>query len=136
MEQAVTKPYREVNLSEQLNLFHEIVTHDYLTLLKDCEVVQLKHSENPTMRWYKITKVVIEKDVFFADKLSMIYTSLHHTAKNVVLVLHKENEGNIELYLGARDFGGNKLISGEILKSGLEGYMPGLKSNLLNRSSI
>ena len=127
MEQAVTKPYREVNLSEQLNLFHEIVTHDYLTLLKDCEIVPLNHSENPKMRWYKITKIVIEKDVFFADKLSMLYTSLHHTAKNVVLVLHKENEGNIELYLGARDFGGNKLISGEILKSGLEGYMPGVK---------
>lgn len=127
MEKGLTKQNQEVNLSEQLNMFHEIVTHDYLTLLKDCEIIPLSTPENTTIRWYRISKIVIEKDVFFADKLSMLYTSLHHTAKNVVLVLHKENEGSIELYLGARDFDGNKLISGEILKSGLEGYMPGVK---------
>ena len=93
MEQGLTKPYKEVNLAEQLDLFHEIVTHDYLALLNECQIVPLNQSDNTTMRWYKITKIVTEKDVFFGDKLSMLYTSLHDTAKNVVLVLHKENEG-------------------------------------------
>ena len=69
----------------------------------------------------------MEKDVFFADKLSMLYMSLHKTARNIILVLNKQNDGDIELYLGARDFSGNSSVSGKILEAGLEGYFPGIK---------
>ena len=108
-----------------IGFFDGILSQQYLSGLSDCEIrppVLCKTS----VRWYRIDKIVMEKGVFFADKLSMLYTSLHQYAQNIVLVLNKKNGGNIELYLGARDFRGDKSYSGEILKSGLQGYLPGI----------
>ena len=68
------------------------------------------------VRWYRIDKIVMEKKVFFADKLSMLYMSLHKKAQNIILVLNKQKDGDIELYLGARDFSGSSCVSGEILE--------------------
>lgn len=56
----------------------------------------------------------------------MLYMSLHGTAKNVILVLNKENGGDLELFLGARDFAGHSHVSGEVLGAGLEGFFPGI----------
>ncbi len=108
-------------------MFDSLVTRGYLEELNNCEVVPLKDdiSISP-IRWYKMDKIVIESDVFFSDKLSMLYMALHKTARNIILVLNKENNGDIELFIGARDVEGNKHISGEILKAGMEGYFPGI----------
>ena len=112
---------------KEFALFNDMVSNSYLTSLMQCEVKKPEHLPDTFVRWYRITKIVIEKDVFFADKLSMLYMSLHHTARNVILVVNKEKEnGNIELYLGARDFHGRDYNSAEILKAGLEGYLPGV----------
>lgn len=108
-------------------VFDSMVTRDYLHELCNCRVKTLAFkSEYSKVRWFKIDKIVMEKNVFFTDTLSMLYMSLHKTAKNVILVLNKQNEGDVELYLGARDFSGNSGVSGEILEAGLEGYFPGI----------
>ncbi|WP_372744414.1 ATPase, T2SS/T4P/T4SS family [Lutibacter sp.] len=52
--------------------------------------------------------------------------SLHKTARSVILVLDKQNNGDIELFIGARDIEGSKNVSGEILNAGMEGYFPGI----------
>lgn len=109
-------------------VFDSMVTRGFLHSLSGCKVKpQLKKSRYSKVRWYRIDKIVIEKDVFFADKLSMLYMSLHKTARNVILVLNKQDDGDIELYLGARDFSGRSSVSGKILEAGLEGYFPGIK---------
>lgn len=109
-------------------VFDRMVTRDFLHSLNACRVKPLANiSAYPKVRWFRVTKIVMEKDAFFADKLSMLYMSLHKTAKNVILVLNKQNDGDIELYLGARDFEGNSSVSGKILEAGLEGYFPGIK---------
>jgi putative ATP-binding protein len=107
-------------------VFDSMVTRDYLHELNSCEILPMEKSNYSPVRWYRVNKVVIEKNVFFADKLSMLYMSLHKKAKNIILVLNKQNDGDIELYLGTRDFSGSSHISGEILESGLEGYFPGV----------
>lgn len=106
-----------------------MVTRDFLHSLSECAVkpLSLDTSSYSKVRWYRVDKIVMEKDVFFADKLSMLYMSLHKTARNIILVLNKQNDGDIELYLGARDFSGNSSVSGKILEAGLEGYFPGIK---------
>ena len=110
-------------------VFERVVTRNYLHELSNCEVLPLSSGVTyPSVRWYRIDKIVIEKNTFFADKLSMLFISLHKTAKNVVLVLNKQHESEIELYLGARDFAGNDNVSGEIIESGLSGYFPGIGS--------
>ena len=127
MKQSQIKSYKEL-ADIQFNNFDGIITQSYLSQLSNCEIRDIP---KPTsgVRWYQITKIVIEKDVFFGDKLSMLYISLHDYAQDVILVLNKDNGGNIELYLGARDFSGegeNCFYSGEILKSGMKGFLPGV----------
>lgn len=117
---------KELELKE-FTLFNDMVSNSYLTSLMQCEVKKPDPLPGTTVRWYRITKIVLEKGVFFADKLSMLYISLHNTARNVILVVNKEKDsGNIELFLGARDFNGRDSKSGEILRAGLEGYLPGV----------
>lgn len=109
-------------------VFDSMVTRGFLHSLSKCNVKPLLTTSGYSkVRWYRIDKIVIEKDVFFADKLSMLYMSLHKTARNIILVLNKQDGGDIELYLGARDFSGKSSVSGKILEAGLEGYFPGIK---------
>lgn len=117
-------PDELIEVSRQL--FDSMVTRDYLHALSSCSVLPLQETNYSAVRWYRIDKVVMEKNVFFTDKLSMLYTALHKKAKNVILLLNKQNDGDIELYLGARDFAGSSYVSGEILESGLDGYFPGI----------
>ena len=81
---------------EAFNLFDNIVTNAYLKELQTCEIVPLEEQKLSSIRWYRITKIVMEKDVFFADKLSMLYIALYSIAKDVVLVL-KKNNGKIDM---------------------------------------
>lgn len=119
---------------KQLDLFNDFVSHNYLNNLEDCEIYRLdKERKDSSIRWYSITKIVLEKDTFFPDKLSMLYISLHDVAKNVILVVNKNKKGKINLYLGARDFKGSLNVSGEILSAGLHGYLPGIKFEIYTK---
>lgn len=113
-------------LNDRIRVFDSLVTRDYLHELSTCSVRPMQATGYSAVRWYRIDKIVMEKKVFFADKLSMLYMSLHKKAKNIILVLNKQKDGDIELYLGARDFSGSSYVSGEILEAGLEGYFPGI----------
>ncbi len=110
---------------EAFDLFDNVVTNAYLQALQECEIVPFEDQELGHIQWFRITKIVMEKDVFFADKLSMLYVALHDKAKNVVLAL-KKNEGKIDLYLGSRDFEAKYSKSRKVLEAGLRGYLPGV----------
>ena len=115
------------SLDRAAYLFDNVVTNAYLKELQKCEIIPWQKPKQLTeVRWYQITKIVMEKGVFFADKLSMLYNSLHKNAKDVILAL-KKNNGFIDLYLGARDFVGDGFVSGEVLEAGLRGYLPGVR---------
>ncbi|MST85237.1 ATP-binding protein [Hallella mizrahii] len=124
-------------VSANQELFDNVVTRNYLQLLDNCEVIPMDESKKYSdFRWFRITKIVKEKDTYFTDKLSMLYMSLHKTARNVVLVLNKQKGQDLELYLGARDMEGNKKISGKILESGIKGYFPGMTFEYVNDDVI
>lgn len=125
--------YENIDKAELADACHQVfdsmVTRNYLHSLSLCKVKvksPASFSGYTRVRWFRVEKIVVEKDVFFADKLSMLYMSLHKKAKNIILVLNKQNDGDIELYLGARDFSGQSSVSGKILEAGLEGYFPGI----------
>ena len=112
-----------------MQVFDSMVTRDYLHDLCVCPVKPFPSDTTYSrVRWYKVNRIVTENDVYFIDKLSMLYMSLHNCAKNLILVLNKQNNGDVELYLGARDFSGNGNVSGEILEAGLQGYFPGISA--------
>ena len=119
-------PIKKQEISQlELQRFADVITHDYLHELSECEIRQPATNGVPPVRWYKITKLVLDKDVFFTDTMSMLYTSLHGVARNVSLVIDKNAQTGLSIYLGARDYDGNKNVSGEVLKSAIQGYLPG-----------
>lgn len=115
------------SIDYKLNLFDTIVTHNYLAHLSECPILPIKDSSTG-MGWYRITQIVLDRDKFFPDQLSMLYTALHDVAKNVALVIQKKDFDDIEIYLGARDFEGPLHESSTLLKSAIQGYLPGIKS--------
>lgn len=81
----------------------------------------------PNVSWIKINKIVYEKDTPFIDNLSTIYTALHETAKTVIMVIQKEKNSLIKLYLGVSDKSNvNNHISKYILERAIGGCMPGI----------
>ena len=111
-------------------LFENIVTKSYLRQLSYAEVIPFEEDDSlKGIKWQKISEIVYEKDVFFVDKLSMLYAALHKEASQVVLVIKKENS-RIELYLGARDKKNKEkdnFISGKIISCSSQGFLSGIK---------
>lgn len=106
-------------------LFDEIVHKSYLTELSTAEIIPYT-GVGEHIRWYKITKIVYEKGVFFTDKIAILYASLHNVCSVVSLALKKRN-GKMELYIGTRDTERTDFVSGKILESGIKGVLPGIE---------
>ncbi len=80
----------------------------------------------PCYRWFRIDKIVYEKNVFFTDKFSMLFAALQAEAAQVALVLDKK-DGITKLYLGARDNNDKGYnLSGETLEAALNGFLTGI----------
>ena len=114
-------------LNEQLNLFETNVSHNYLTRLSECPIMSPMPEQLSGMGWYRITKIVLDEEVFFPDQLSMLYTALHDVASNVALVIDKRGMDDVEIYLGARDFQGDLFTAPALLNNSIQGYLPGVK---------
>ncbi len=127
IEAEVSSNKSDNSIMSQLEMFDNIVTHNYLSKLSSYPIVPLNNSDKSRMGWYKITRIVYDGETFFPDQLSMLYTSLHNVSKNVALVIQKNGFEDVEIYLGARDFEGSLHESSTLLSSAIQGYLPGIK---------
>ena len=120
----------EVN--QQMTLFEDkidlVLQKSYLQFLSESPICPLKGTYAP-INWIRITKIVYEKGVFFADKMAMLYSALHHCAGSVVMVVQKIKKGPVEIFLGTRDENGFDNVSAKILEAGLKGILPGLQTD-------
>lgn len=90
----------------------------------------------PSYRWYRIDKIVYEKNVFFTDKFSMLFSALHSEASQVALVLEKKN-GSTKLYLGARDNNDNAFnLSGDTLEAAINGFLTGVHATVTDNNDV
>lgn len=126
---------RQMEFQESSLLFDNVIYKSYLQSLSEAEVIPCDGNVNG-IRWYRITKIVYEKDVFFTDKMSMLYASLHKVCGMVAMALHKEKQGVVEVYLGTRDVQGSDFISGDILEAGLKGILPGISIELSDKDMV
>lgn len=117
---------RQQTLVNASVLFDEIVYKSYLSELQNSEILPYQGGDMP-FRWYQINKIVYEKDVFFTDKMAMLYASLHHVSSVVALCL-KKREGKLSLFIGTRDEIGMDFVSGKILDAGIKGVLPGIET--------
>lgn len=123
---AKESPVAQVKFNEAITLFDNIIYKSYLQNLSTAEIIPYEGKSRCPVRWYRVTKIVYEKDVFFTDKMSMLYAALHNVCDMVSMALHKDKKGIVEIYLGTRDKQGVDYISAEILESGLKGILPGI----------
>jgi hypothetical protein len=114
------------SLSNDLRLINNECFKNYLRNLDTLPIVPFAE-KTMLMSWIRIDKIVYEKDVFFTENLSIIYTALHETAESIAIVLHKESGGLLQLYLGVRDMPHLKnYISKYVLQRGINGCLPGI----------
>lgn len=134
-EQLQVEITKQMDFQEASALFDNIIYKSYLLNLSNVEISPCKESVN-AIRWYRVTKIVYEKDVFFTDKMAMLFASLHNVCSMVAMALHKEKHGVVEVYIGTRDTQGSDYISGDILESGLKGILPGITIELSGKNML
>ena len=113
-------------LDKNLRIFDNIVSKSYLAKLDQMDIVPYEGKEK-NIRWYRITKIVYERGVFFTDKIAMLYTALHGECAMLALALRKTEVGKVEVFLGTRDSQGGLFVSGDMLEYGLKGILPGVE---------
>jgi DNA helicase HerA-like ATPase len=126
---------RLIEFQEASLLFDQVIYKSYLQGISSAKIVPYK-GEPKVIRWYRITKIVYEKDIFFTDKMAMLYASLHNVCGMVAMALHKEKNGIVDVYLGTRDEHGADYISGDILEAGLKGILPGIAFESLSGKTM
>lgn len=119
-------------LETQWERIRSVLTKNYLQDLTFSKIIpyteEYPNNRERGVRWYRIDRIVFEEGVFFVDKFSMILSALHNEAREVVLLLHKEQRERVRLYIGASDIDdGNRYYAGEILHSSLKGVFPGIQ---------
>ena len=70
-------PAKEAILEKNIELFDNIVTQSYLKKLSEYEIKQREDINIPAMRWYRITKIVMERMCFLATSFqcfTLLYT--------------------------------------------------------------
>lgn len=117
-----------LSVESQLASAEEFVCKRYLANLNNAYVVEFDEGNYPLlagMTWFKITKMVYERGVFFPDQISTLYAAMHGEARQIAFVVQKE-QGIINIYVGARDNDAEGYFhSGELLKKGFHGVFPG-----------
>ena len=113
----------------QLATAEEFVSKRYLNKLENADVIDFNEDNYPQlagMTWFKITKMVYERGVFFPDQMSTLYAAMHGEARQMVFVIQKEH-GEINFFVGTRDNDNEGYFhSGELLKKSFHGVFPGV----------
>lgn len=128
--QNISIPQNNVSsIESQLTTAEEFVSKRYLSKLENADVIDFNEDNYPQlagMTWFKITKMVYERGVFFPDQMSTLYAAMHGEARQIVFVVQKEH-GEINFFVGTRDNDNEGYFhSGELLKKGFHGVFPGV----------
>ena len=121
-----------MSIAKAVDHVQMILNKSYLQNLSSSPIVpyneEYPEEKKRSIRWYRIDRIVYEQGVFFTDKFSMLLNALHGEARELVLLLHKNNGERIQLFLGASDKNTDKnFYAGETLKASLEGIFPGIQ---------
>lgn len=104
-----------------------IYNKDFLHELDSLPVRCIGDIVDNSISWIKIDKIVYEKDVFFTDCLSIIFSSLSNTTDLLSFFIQKNKGANVSFYIGVKDkIGISDNISKYILQRSILGNLPGL----------
>lgn len=124
----------EEQFEEALKVVDDIVLKNYLTNLKNLEVLPLsqKEQENNSaenVRLFKINEMVYEKDENSTHKFASVFNSLS-TSKCAIFIIIDSNGEKTDFYMGIRSFDSDRTTNSikETLKNAMYGQFPGIKT--------
>ena len=120
------------NFNNAIKIVDDVLLKNYLTKLEDLEVVPFS-SENEdlfdTIRFFKITEMIYEKDEYSIYKFASVYNSLISMKCAIFIIIDSDGE-KTDFYMGVKSLNSNFTINSlrDTLKNALNGQFPGIKT--------
>lgn len=104
------------------------ITKSELARLSECAVETLdeKCASSFSMGIYKMTRLAYNPDEGIIDKLVNVYSSMHSLGSSVFIIIHGDENGSTEFYIGCRSRS-NPDAARKMLKSSFNGNFPGIE---------
>jgi hypothetical protein len=120
------------NFNNAIKIVDDVLLKNYLTKLEDLEVVPFS-SENEdlfdTIRFFKITEMIYEKDEYSTYKFASVYNSLISMKCAIFIIIDSDGE-KTDFYMGVKSLNSSFTINSlrDTLKNALNGQFPGIKT--------
>lgn len=120
------------NFNNAIKILDDVLLKNYLTKLEDLEVVPFS-SENEdlfdTIRFFKITEMIYEKDEYSTYKFASVYNSLISMKCAIFIIIDSDGE-KTDFYMGVKSLNSSFTINSlrDTLKNALNGQFPGIKT--------
>lgn len=124
----------DIQFQEALQVVDDIVLKNYITKLKELEVIPLCEEELATnipenVRFFKINEMVYEKDEYSTDKFASVFNALATTNCAVFIIIDSNGE-KTDFYMGIRSLNSERTTNSlkDTLKNSMRGQFPGIKT--------
>ncbi|MHC0037731.1 ATP-binding protein [Pseudoneobacillus sp. C159] len=124
----------DIQFQDALKVVDDIVLKNYISKLRDLEVVPLDEqilasnlSEN--VRFFKINEMVYEKDEYSTYKFASVFNALA-TTNCAVFIMIDSNGEKTDFYMGIRSLDSERTTNSlkDTLKNAISGQFPGIKT--------
>lgn len=124
----------DTKFNEALQVVDDIVLKNYITKLKDLNVIPLSNKEleeniSENVRFFKINEMVYEKDEYSTHKFASVFNTLA-TNNCAVFIIIDSNGQKTDFYMGVRSLDSERTSNSlkNTLKNALSGQFPGIKT--------
>ncbi|CAG9607841.1 ATP-binding protein [Pseudoneobacillus rhizosphaerae] len=124
----------DIQFQDALKVVDDIVLKNYITKLRDLEIVPLDEevlesniAEN--VRFFKINEMVYEKDEYSTYKFASVFNALATTNCAVFIIIDSNGE-KTDFYMGIRSLDSERTTNSlkDTLKNAISGQFPGIKT--------
>lgn len=119
---------------DALQVVDDIVLKNYITQLKDLEIIPLSREQVETnipenVRFFKINEMVYEKDEYSTHKFASVFNALATTNCAVFIIIDSNGE-KTDFYMGIRSLDSERTTNSlkDTLKNSMIGQFPGIKT--------
>jgi hypothetical protein len=120
------------NFNNAIKIVDDVLLKNYLTKLEDLEVVPFSSKNEDlfdTIRFFKITEMIYEKDEYSTYKFASVYNSLISMKCAIFIIIDSDGE-KTDFYMGVKSLNSSFTINSlrDTLKNALNGQFPGIKT--------
>ena len=126
----------ELQLAQGFQVADIYLNHSYLDNFSSAPIIPANRAikDATKIRLIEISKLVLDSNERFIDKLMSVYSALYSIQSSVALIIDSDGN-NVKFYMGIRSEQ-NVSIAGDILESTLKGNFPGIVFDSKNMTSL